>query len=134
LLAATLIDNLAPHDGPNGFVRTFKGRVVDEQVANLQVQAKYENEKKGLTLKIHNWAAQVAKVQVRDAYTGALIENTLKPGEAFAKHWSLSSSAGWYDYVISVEGDESFEYPFAGHVETGLDGISDPAMGLARED
>jgi phospholipase C len=120
--------------GPNGFLRAFKGRVVGEQMANLDVQAKYENEKKGLTVKIHNRAAQVAKVQVRDAYTGAFIEDTLKPGEAIAKHWSLSSSAGWYDLAISVEGDESFEYQFAGHVETGLDGISDPAMGLARED
>jgi hypothetical protein len=39
---------------------------------------------------------------------------------------------GWYDLVITVEGDPGFEYHFAGHVETGEDSISDPAIGASQ--
>jgi phospholipase C len=31
--------------------------------------------------------------------------------------------------AITVDEDPDFEYRFAGHVETGSDSISDPAMG-----
>ena len=33
------------------------------------------------------------------------------------------------DLTITVEGDAGFEYRLAGHVETGKDSVSDPAMG-----
>jgi len=41
----------------------------------------------------------------------------------------LQEFQGWYDLVITVEQDPTFEYRFAGHIETGRESISDPAMG-----
>jgi len=40
----------------------------------------------------------------------------------------LKKSHGWYDVSVRVEGVDGFEQRFAGHVETGKDSVSDPAM------
>jgi phospholipase C len=53
----------------------------------------------------------------------------LRPGESDTKSWSLAHTRGWYDLVITVDGDPAFEHRIAGHVENGEDSISDPAMG-----
>ena len=66
---------------------------------------------------------------VRDGYTSQETKLTLEPGEAQTKHWSLSRTRGWYDLVITVQGDLRFQYRYAGHLENGEDSISDPAMG-----
>jgi phospholipase C len=58
----------------------------------------------------------------------------LEPWESVSTNWSLRRMYGWYDLVITVEGDPGFEYQFAGHVETGEDSISDPAMGAVSRD
>ena len=50
-------------------------------------------------------------------------------GEEFVYDWSLEEFQGWYDLVITVEQDPTFKYRFAGHIETGRESISDPAMG-----
>ena len=42
---------------------------------------------------------------------------------------SLERFHGWYDLVVTVAEDPTFEYRLAGHVETGRDSMSDPAMG-----
>jgi phospholipase C len=42
---------------------------------------------------------------------------------------SLADLHGWYDVVVTVAEDAGFEYRFAGHIETGRDSMSDPAMG-----
>ena len=36
---------------------------------------------------------------------------------------------GWYDLIVTVAGDPTFKYRLAGHVETGQDSFSDPALG-----
>jgi hypothetical protein len=41
----------------------------------------------------------------------------------------LARMFGCYDLVITVEQDLGFEYQLAGHLETGQDSVSDPAMG-----
>ncbi len=41
----------------------------------------------------------------------------------------LDHFGGWYDLVVKVSGDASFRYQLAGHVETGKESISDPALG-----
>jgi acetyl-CoA acyltransferase len=46
--------------------------------------------------------------------------------------WHLERTHGWYDLVVTVEDDAGFEARFAGHVETGSDRISDPAMGRVQ--
>jgi phospholipase C len=115
--------------GPNGFLRAFKGGVAGSLRANLDVRALYDARGNGITLTISNQAAQPASVSVLNKYTGARTARVLEPGESFSKRWSLSRVFGWYDVVMTVDEDPGFAYQFAGHVETGEDSISDPAMG-----
>ena len=35
----------------------------------------------------------------------------------------------WYDFSVFVEGNTVFEKRYAGHIETGTESMSDPAMG-----
>jgi len=36
---------------------------------------------------------------------------------------------GWYDLTLTVGADPTFRQQLAGHVETGRDSASDPALG-----
>jgi phospholipase C len=53
----------------------------------------------------------------------------LGPGGHADGKLSLERFRGWYDIVVTVAEDPSFEHRLAGHVETERDSISDPAMG-----
>jgi phospholipase C len=115
--------------GPNGFLRGFKGSLPGPGKANLEVEALCDHKGNGITLSILNRALQPAKISVRNQYTGDTFEQVLDAGKSLSKDWPLIRLFGWYDLVITVDGDAGFEYRFAGHVETGRDSISDPALG-----
>jgi phospholipase C len=116
--------------GPNGFVRYFKGSVAGG-AATLTVRARYGKHRHGsLGLSIVNTGSSQATVKVLDAYTGESVPAFFSGhGGSFAFDWSLDRFHGWYDLVVTVAEDPSFSFRLAGHVETGRDGWSDPAMG-----
>jgi len=64
-----------------------------------------------------------------DVYGDQLIARSLAVGESLTWHWSLEKTFGWYDLSIEVEADSSFKQRLAGHVETGKDSVTDPAIG-----
>jgi phospholipase C len=111
--------------GPNGFFRGFKGG----HQANLDVKASYHERHSEIRLRIRNRGPERAKVAVRNGYTSRLTKLSLRPGEAETEEVSLARTRGWYDLVITVQGDLHFEYRYAGHVENGEASISDPGMG-----
>jgi phospholipase C len=53
----------------------------------------------------------------------------LRAREKFARAFTLERSFGWYDLTIEVDADPSFSCQLAGHLETGRDSASDPALG-----
>jgi phospholipase C len=115
--------------GPNGFVRYFKG-CIGAGAAALDVFSKYDREERGaIEWRISNVGASQAEVSVLDAYTGNSTTQLLQPHESFADELSLERLYGWYDLIVTVTGDPTFNYRLAGHVETGKDSISDPALG-----
>src|SRR6266511_1962801 len=111
---------------PNGFFRGFKAGSPGTQP---DVKSSYDERNGRIALEIRNPGAERTQVAVRDGYTSQETKLTLEPGEAQTKHWSLSRTRGWYDLVITVQGDLRFQYRYAGHLENGEDSISDPAMG-----
>jgi phospholipase C len=117
--------------GPNGFFRSFKGSVAARTMrARLDIRASYETSDHGvITLRIVNSGEHTAKVSVVDAYTGKELNELLAPREDMDHDWTLSTTHGWYDLIVRVAADEAFEYRLAGHVETGRDSMSDPALG-----
>jgi phospholipase C len=52
-------------------------------------------------------------------------------GKVIRHRWSLQHSANWYDFSVTADRVDGFERRFAGRVETGKHGLSDPAMGTA---
>ena len=116
--------------GPNGFVRYFKGSI-GSSAAILDVQSICVFEDFGLIgWTITNVGSHNATVNVLDAYSGNRVTRLLQPHEKmFEAGWPLHEYFGWYDLVVTVAQDATFECRLAGHVETGRDSFSDPALG-----
>lgn len=121
--------------GPNGFFREFKGNAADPAIKlNFEYQRGKTN-KKNLTgnveLQIVNpQSAGTVTVEITDhAYNYGNHTKTVKAGSQATVLLDLSKSFGWYDFSVKVAGYEGFEARYAGHVETGNPGFTDPAMG-----
>ncbi len=113
--------------GPNGFVRYFVGSAAG---AALGIRASYGTDDFGsISLRLTNITSKSVAVTVSDAYTGKKVTQLLQPKATFQDSWILTQFYGWYDLVITVAEDPSFKYRLAGHVETGRDSYSDPALG-----
>jgi phospholipase C len=114
--------------GPNGFVRYFNGSI-GSGAANLSVRSSYRTDDgASIGWKITNLGKHAA-VNVLDAYTGESNTQSLHSHDDFEGELSLGRFHGWYDLIITVAGDSTFKYRLAGHVETGADSFTDPALG-----
>ncbi|HEY2200618.1 MAG TPA: phospholipase domain-containing protein, partial [Solirubrobacteraceae bacterium] len=115
--------------GPNGFFRHFKGSVAAGS-AVLEVHSELERHNQGsIELRIVNAGTHKATVVVTDAYTGDNDLRLLMPGQTFENETRAERFYGWYDLVVSVREDPTFESRLAGHIETGDDSFTDPALG-----
>ena len=115
--------------GPNGFFCGFKGTC---RAANAATSTSSRPTTK--TPIPSGWRSRIAQHTRRgsavvNTYRSRSMTSVLGAGDTDSKSWSLSATGGWYDLVITVEGDPHFEYRLAGHLENGEDSISDPAMG-----
>jgi phospholipase C len=124
-------NNLSGYDlsvnGPNGFLRAFKGGL-HAGSSNLDVQSSSDSHNNQITLSIENRSAHSTTIRVTDAYSGGDHKRTLKSGESIEEHWPLHHSYGWYDLTVESESDATFRYQVAGHVETGSESRTDPAI------
>jgi phospholipase C len=116
--------------GPNGFLRTFVGGLVTGS-ANLSVKTVYDTKPEGIALVIHNHGSNTERVSITDAYSGKMTIHDIQPRDTFTHFNQLHKSFGWYDFAVQAEADASFQRRLAGHVETGRDSMSDPAIGAA---
>jgi phospholipase C len=62
------------------------------------------------------------------AYKQAKQTKVIAPAGTARILLNLESSSNWYDFSLKISGAEGFEKRYAGRVETGRAGISDPAM------
>jgi phospholipase C len=117
--------------GPNGFIRIFKGIwTSNNALANTEIELQYDKANTALKLKVRNDGHARAKLTVTaNAYRADGPWNLIVPAAGTAEqHWSIADSNAWYDFtVIGVQG---FERRFAGRLENGRHGTSDPAMGF----
>lgn len=122
--------------GPNGFFRDFRGSANDPAVvretrpAGAALRARVSV----VEFEISNRVAEPIELTIRDrAYGQRPVVELLLPGDE--RRWSRDAeeSFGWYDLQFTAAGSESFAWRFAGRVETGRWGFSDPAMGGLTE-
>ncbi|WP_129305608.1 phospholipase C, phosphocholine-specific [Streptomyces sp. L2] len=114
--------DLAAH-GPNGFLRVFKGR---NKVAGPEVTARHTGDDITLTFTQHG--SGTVRLTLADGYGGSPVTVTVRPGANVRRTVDLAASRRWYDLTVTCEGDPAYLRAFAGHVENGAPGVSDPAI------
>ncbi|MGV9452028.1 phosphocholine-specific phospholipase C [Streptomyces sp. NPDC003635] len=114
--------NLTVH-GPNGFLRVFKG---PNKTAGPEVTARHTGDRVELTLT--NKGSGTVRLKVTSAYGGSPRTFTVRPGATVRHTADLTASRRWYDLTVTSDTDAAFLRRFAGHVENGRPGVSDPAI------
>ncbi len=114
--------------GPNGFFRAYKGSLAGAHTA-LTIVPTYDPAGDSISLKITNGGTKATAVVISDAYAGDTEKVSLPPGKSATKSWKLKKFFGWYDLTVTVTGDAHFLQQLAGHVETGKESATDPAIG-----
>jgi phospholipase C len=113
--------------GPNGFVRSLKGSISGRQKADLDVISIYNPRSNRINLQIANRGV-AGDITITDAYTGETTRHELRLGHVISQSYDRHSTHGWYDIIIQSVADSSFERRLAGHIETGEDSMTDPAI------
>jgi phospholipase C len=119
--------------GPNGFHRLFEGNVAQKSTsANPEIQVCYDETNNAVYLAMVNSGVAAANITVTaNAYrTDGPWTYTVAAGAQLEVSWSLTNTHNWYDFSVSSDGG-AFTRRFAGRLENGQDGVSDPAMGVA---
>ena len=116
--------------GPNGFLRTFKGRVLAAHDALLEahIECRHEGNKE-LILSVANFGTATKTIRILDTYTGEVSDASLSPDDILTRSYGCMRQFGWYDLRVTSDEDVNFCWQFAGHIENGRDSISDPALG-----
>ncbi|WP_128382007.1 phosphocholine-specific phospholipase C [Streptomyces cavernae] len=109
--------------GPNGFLRAFKGR---GNKPGPEVTLRQRGDDVELTFT--NKGRATVRLKVVSGYDARTRTVTVRPGATVRQTVSLHSSRRWYDLTVTSETDTVFLRRFAGHVENGRPGVSDPAF------
>lgn len=112
-------------DGPNGFMREYRGSKDDPKLNFTTEYAKNGN----LEVRLSNHSDKPMVVQSHDnAYGGQPKSRTVPAGGKATLLIETKASYGWYDLTLSVQGTHGYAAQIAGRVETGKWSRTDPAM------
>jgi phospholipase C len=124
--------------GPNGFFREYKGTSNDP---GISLECHYQRSASGNTkatgnvdLLLTNLSKLPHELVITDnAYKASAVKKIIPASKAnragLIVPMDLSKQYGWYDFTVRITGSKSFERRYAGRVETGSQGFSDPYMG-----
>lgn len=108
--------------GPNGFVRYFKG---SNKTAGPEVTARHKGD--DIELTFTNKGTTSVRLKIANGYGGRPATATVRPGDS-VRHTVDLQEPRWYDLTVTTDADPKFLRRFAGHVENGRPGVSDPAI------
>jgi phospholipase C len=115
--------------GPNGFFRSFRGTLSYSATVQLGVHTTYDKVRNAITLSLSNHGSVLTDLSVLDVYSGRITLLELQAGQGAQRTYEVHPTFGWYDFVVTAEADPTFRYQLAGHVETGDESRTDPAIG-----
>jgi phospholipase C len=118
------VTDLTVH-GPNGFLRRFRN---PGTTAGPEVTARHNAATGNLDLTCTNAGGSTATLTVTNAYGGDPKRLTVARGATVTHSVPLTNSRRWYDVTVTASGAPDFVRRFAGKVETGAAGLSDPAI------
>jgi phospholipase C len=113
--------------GPNGFLRSFRGSAGDPAIRAFLEYPGDGN----VALTIENAAADRGyEIEYRDRSYGLFspARFRVEAGASRSVRLDLEGAGRWYDLEVLVTDFAAYRRGFAGRVETGEVGISDPAM------
>jgi phospholipase C len=111
--------------GPNTYLRRFRGR----GGRGPEVGARYDVASEAIVLTLSDPTADIVSLTVSDAYAKPPARtHRLEPGGQVDDAWPIATAAHWYD-ITATSDDPTFVRRLAGHIETGLPSLSDPALG-----
>ena len=123
--------NLTGYDlsvyGPNGFFRSYRGSLAPG-AANLAIRTRYHREDNAITLSGVNHTRSTVTIKLTNGYNGETLTADVEAGEDGEHTFSLHKTWGWYDFTIEVVQDPTFHAQIAGHLETGEESVTDPAI------
>ncbi|MFJ3223445.1 phosphocholine-specific phospholipase C [Streptomyces sp. NPDC086783] len=109
--------------GPNGFLRAFRGA---GKAAGPEVTARHAGD--DLELTFTNKGSKAVTLRLGDGYGGRARTFHVRAGATVRHTVDLRASRRWYDLSVTSEADPAYLRRFAGHVENGRPGVSDPAL------
>jgi phospholipase C len=115
--------------GPNGFYRSFTSQ---STAVPLAVRTSYERHGTELTgnvqVLLHNKSAEPVSATIKDnSYKSDTVTRKIRPGQEASVVLNLTRNHGWYDFTVQAVGSNE-QARYAGRVETGMPGFSDPLM------
>jgi phospholipase C len=122
--------------GPNGFFREFRGDSADPRIEfAVGIEWRGRSPTNRLLFRaINHDPARVHTVTIEEISYGQRSQTLIVAGadsrdRSGAFTLDLESTMGWYDLRVRVAQAPAFEQRFAGRLETGRHGTSDPAIG-----
>lgn len=117
--------------GPNGFFREYRGDASDPE---LEITSGYSGGR--LMLRLANLGRAALTVTIVDrSYGTERVNRLLAAAAEETLPFDLGASHRWYDFEVTITGASGFSRRFAGRVETGEHGLTDPLIGrVLRQD
>ncbi|MXV13762.1 phosphocholine-specific phospholipase C [Hufsiella ginkgonis] len=113
--------------GPNGYFHRFTGSI---RQAEPEVQLQYDHDADSIAIVLGNKNRGPISAEIKaGAYGYPEFEPVvLVAGRKRVIAVNLAKSSNWYDFTVSTA--QGFSHRFAGRLETGKAGVSDPAMAM----
>lgn len=124
--------HLAVHSH-NGFLREFRGGFGAAARA-AEVTLAEELSSRMLRLTFFNRGTAPCRFRLADNAYGdrAVLAIDVAPGQAVTQWRAVTASHGWYDLVVTLDGEPTYQRRLAGHMEGASFDYTDPALnGLA---
>jgi phospholipase C len=108
-----------------------QGSLAPTHGAHPEVIVRYNVARAALQLRAGNTGERACRLTIKSPAYRAFrdVEIALGARRRDEHLFALSESAHWYDFIVTSDHDPSFVRRFAGRLETGAHGISDPALG-----
>ena len=117
-------------NGPNGFFREFKGNRRPDVTVQLGYESRAGKPTGNALLTLKNQRSAPLTIQIRDnAYGGTPQTVQVKPGATETAILKLEESFHWYDFTVTTDALPETFWSYAGKVETGEAGFTDPQIG-----
>ena len=122
--------------GPNGYWRRYAGVLGDAAPAGEALLMTRAREDAVELLLANTGAAPIAyRIALDPRYPAQGSRErriSVAPGKTVRDLWRLAASDNWYDLSVTIEGEGTFLRRFAGKVENGRPGRTDPGIGAMQ--